>query len=312
MMTQPTERVTIDKVDISKPLGEWKPLLADFGRRRHLSYTPDFDSRAYLFREPGDGWTEEVRRLHLENRERVKAELAQEFGRSQLEKKIENFVAMGSKPFSILAYHNQFFDQARRAFVIKAYYPALVGACALGERILNHLILDLRDFYKRTPEYKKVYRKDAFDNWKIPIDTLEAWNVLLPEAVAGFHALMKLRHRSTHFSVSTYATLREDALAAIHHMREIIDQQFTAAGSRPWFISGTSGHVFIKREWEENPFIKTYYLPKCPFVGPYFAVSFDQGLMIHDHPDYGDGEWTDEEFASAFEARLPDQLATFG
>jgi hypothetical protein len=309
MTTWPTERITIDKVDQTKPLAEWKPRLADFGRRRHLSYTMDFDSRAHLFEEPGEGWTEEVRRLHLENRERAKAGLVRQFGSDCLDTKIANFVAVGLKPFSVHAYHNEFFEQARRAFVIGAYYPALVSACALGERILNHLILDLREFYKNTPGYKRVYRKDSFDDWQIPIDTLEAWDVLLPKAIAEFRALMVLRHRSIHFNVSTYATLREGALAAIHHMREIIKQQFTAFGNRPWFIEGTKGHVFIKRKWEENPFIKTYYLPTCPFVGPYFAISFAQGLMFADHPDYGDGEWTDEEFAAAFQARSPEQLA---
>jgi hypothetical protein len=123
---------------------------------------------------------------------------------------------------------------------------------------------------------------------------------------------MTLRHRSIHFNVSTYATLREDALAAIHHMREIIDQQFSAFGNRPWFIMGTRGQIFIKREWEENPFVKICYLPICPFVGPHFSISFEQGLRIHDHDDYGDGQWTDEEFAEVFEARSPEQLAKSG
>lgn len=308
MIGPPAARLTIDKIDQSKPSAEWKPLLADFGRRRHLSYTMDFDSRAHVFEEPGDGWEEEPRRLHLENRERAKVGLAREFGSDHLDKKIENFVAIGFKPFSILAHHNQFFDQARRAFVIEAYYPALVGACALGERILNHLILDLRDFYKNTNEYKQICRQDSFSNWKIPIDTLEAWNVLLPKAVTEFRALMALRHQSIHFNVSTYATLREDALAALRHMREIIEQQFTAFGDRPWFIDGTRGHVFIKRDWETNPFFRTYYLPACPFVGPYFAISFEQGLRFHDHADYGDGDWTDEEFAAKFETKSPENL----
>ena len=174
---------------------------------------------------------------------------------------------------------------------------------------MNHLVLDLRGFYKHTPEYKRVHRKASFDNWQLPVDTLEAWGVLLPKAAAEFRALMALRHRSIHFNVGTYATLREDALAAIHHMREIIDQQFTTFGDRPWFIMGTRGHVFIKRKWEENPFIRTCYLPTCPFVGPHFAISFDHGLMFHDHADYGDGDWTDEEFAAAFEARSPEHLA---
>jgi hypothetical protein len=303
-------RITIDQVDQSKPMADWKPLLSDFGRRRHLSYTLDFDTRAYVFDEPGDGWAEEPRRIHLENRERARAALGREFGADNLDRKIENFRAIGVKPFSVVSYHNRFFDEVRRAFVMGAYYPALVGACALGERVLNHLILDIRDFYKHTQEYVGVRKQRSFANWKLVIDTLEAWNVLLPKAVIELRALMELLHRSIHFNDSTYANLQEDSLASIQHMNHIIDLQFSAFADRPWFIPGTRGYVFIRREWESEPFIKTYYLPSCPFVGPYFSISFDQGLTLYDHPDYGDGDWTDEEFATAFETRSPEQLAT--
>lgn len=301
-------RTTIDKVDQSQPLSVWKQTLADYGRRRHLSYTMDFDTRAYAFDEPGEQWEDGPRRLYLENREHAKASLAREFGSDFLEEKIENFRAIGTKPFSVQSYHNQLFDQVRRAFVIGALYPALVGACALGERILNHLLIDLRHFYRDTPEYKRVYRKDSFDDWRIPIDTLEAWGVLLPKAVTEFRSLMALRHRSIHFNASTYDTLRSDSLAAVLHMREIIDQQFTAFGDRPWFIKGTRGFIFIKREWEENPFVKSFYLPTCPFVGPHFAISFTNGLTYVDRHDYGDGSWNDAEFAEAFESRTPEQV----
>jgi hypothetical protein len=303
-----SSRITIDKVDQRLAPEIWKPTLADSGRRRHLSYTMDFDTRVYGLEEPGDGWSEEAKRLHEENKAHIKRRLEHEFGTDGIEQKIANFIAIGTKPFSVLAHHNRFFDQVRRAFVVGAYYPALVGACALGERILNHLILDLRESYRHTPEYKKVYRKASFDDWRLPIDSLEAWQVLLPEAVAQFRQLMTLRHRSIHFNPSTYLTLREDALAALHQLREIIDLQFGSWGIRPWFIAGTRGHIFIKREWASNPFIRTYFIPTCPFVGPYFAISFDGGLRFHDHVDYGDGEWTDEEFAAAFEARSPDQV----
>lgn len=308
MARLPMERVTFDKVDQSKPLDEWKPTLADVGRRRHLIYSLDFDTRAHVFDEPSEEWVEDARRLHLENRERVKIGLEREFGSDEINRKIADFAALGTKPISILAYHNPFFHQARNAFVIGAYYPALASACALGERILNHLILDLRSFYKNTTEYGAVSHQRSFSNWKQPIDVLEAWKVLLPKAVDEFRALMKLRHRSIHFNASTYSTLRDDALAAIHHMREIIEQQFTTYGIRPWIIDGTSGQFFIKRSWESNPFIKTYYLPTCPFLGPYFAISLNQGLRFHDLPDYGDGDWTDEEFAKVYEARTPDDI----
>jgi len=296
-------RLTIDKVDFSKPLEEWKPFLADRGHRRHLSYSLDFDTRAHLLVEPGEGWTEEAQRLHIENRERIRAGLEREFGAQNINKKIENFSTIGAKPFSIISHHNRLFDQIRNSFVIGAYYPALVGACALGERILNHLVLDLRDHYKHTPEYKRVYLKNSFDNWRLPIEILEAWGVLLPKAAAEFRALQVLRHRSVHFNPSTYTTLEVDALTAISHLREIISQQFTTHGDRPWFIEGTQGHLFIKRDWEDHPFIKTYFLPECPFVGPNFTISFEGGLQFRDHVDYGNGDWSDEMFAKAFENR---------
>ncbi|SEN70000.1 hypothetical protein SAMN05192583_3353 [Sphingomonas gellani] len=303
------ERLTIDQIDQSRPVAEWKSLVADRGKRRHMSYTSDFDTRAYVFDEPGEGWDEEPRRLHLENRERVRAGLAREFGEYCLDAKIADFVAIGSKPFSVVRYHNSFFDQVRRSFVVGSYYPALLGACALGERILNHLILDLRDDFRHTPEHKAVAGKGSFADWSRAIGTLEAWGVLLPRAIEEFRALMSLRHRSVHFNASTYAILRDDALAAVLHVREIIDQQFTAFGLRPWFIDGTRGLIFIKKEWEENPFIRAFYLPSCPFVGPNVAISFKNGLSFYDTLDYGDGQWSDVEFAEAYETRSPKDVA---
>ena len=302
------DRFTIDKVDFNEPLQSWKVRLADYGRRRHLSYTMDFDTRVHALEPAGEGWSDEAKTMHLENQERVKQSLANEFGAGQLDAKVQNFIDIRSKPFSVLTYHNRLYDDVRRAFVVGAYYPALVGACALGERILNHLMLDLRRHYAGTPEYKRVYRKESFDDWSLAIDTLEAWDVLLPKAVDEFRLLKTLRHRSIHFNVSTYATLREDALAAVLHMRTIIDEQFTAFGLRPWFILGTKGHLFIKREWEINPFVRAFYLPTCPFVGPYFGISFARGLEYQDHADYGDGEWTDDEFAQVFNDRKPEQV----
>lgn len=308
-MTQPTDRFTIDHADLSKPCEDWKLQLADYGRRRHLSYSLDFDTRVHFLEPAGDDWSPDAKAMHLTNRNLVRESLILTYGASDIETKIQNFRDIRSKPLSVVAYHNEMFESVRNSFIIGAYYPALVGACALGERILNHLILDLRQHYKHTPEFKRVHRKKSFDDWSLAIEVLEAWNVLLPAAASEFQALKTLRHRSIHFNASTYATLREDALTAVLHLREIIDQQFTTFGLRPWFIPGTTGHIFIRRDWESEPFIRTFYLPTCPFVGPNFAISFEDGLKFHDHRDYGDGTWTDEEYARAFNDRDPRHVA---
>ena len=218
----------------------------------------DFDTRAAIL-NPNieDRWDDRAKEAIESRWASIRQSLIPEFGERDIDTKLESFAAIGTKPVSVLSYHNNFFHQVRQAYVSGAWYPALVGACALGERILNHLILDLRQFYLDTPQYKHVARKDSFNDWSIPIDTLEDWGVLLPGAVIDFRALMRLRHRSIHFNVITYDTVKGDALSAILHLRSIIEQQFGSFSKAPWFIAGTIGHVFIKKELERNPFVRT-------------------------------------------------------
>lgn len=292
---------------IKKPvsIAEQKAKLKDAGRRRHLSWGMEFDSRAYLLSEGvKEHWDDNVKSQHLHNLDNLKKALIYEFGEFAAELKQNNFADISTKPFSVIAHHNVFFDQVRRSFVLGAYYPSLVGACALGERILNHLILDLRGYFCSTPEYKRISRKKSFDNWQIPIDTLSAWNILLPGVATEFQDLMRLRHRSIHFNPITSGNLRSDALAAILHLRTIIEHQFGSFGRQPWFISGTKGHCFIRKDFETHPFVQVYLIPRCPFVGPLFGMSHHQdGWRFHDLPDYGPGTWSDEEFAEAYNNR---------
>ncbi len=311
MTDRSADRVTITSVDPTLPLAEQKALIADAGRRRHLSWGMDFDSRAHSL-DPNipEEWDEQVKELHRENLVSARAGMAREFGEQAIDAKIENFVAMGAKPFSVLAHHNALFHQVRPAFVIGAYYPALVGACALGERILNHLVLDMRGHFTGTRAYPKVHAKKSFDDWRVPIDALENWNILLPQAVTEFRALMNLRHRSIHFNPSTTQNLREHALAAVVHMRTIIEQQFASHALRPWFIPNTIGQIFIRKDWESNPYVQAYYLPNCPFVGPLFGMApGPRGWQFYDQADNGDGEWSDEEFAAAYNDRDPADVA---
>src|SRR6266542_1073426 len=147
----------------------------------------DFDTRVRTLTDNiPDHWEERVKEQHRRNREQTVQELSVQFGAYGADAKRQNFIDLGPKPFSILAFHNRFLEQVRVAFIIGAYYPELTGACALGARILNQLILTLRDEFKSTAHYKRVYKKDSFDNWDLAIDTLEAWDVLLPEAVKEF------------------------------------------------------------------------------------------------------------------------------
>lgn len=276
-------------------------------RHRALNYDMDFRA-AQLSRQIDEAWEPNVQDLHRRNYEQTVQSFVREFGEWNLEAKLQNFIELGNGPFSVIAFHNTFFRQVRYAFVIGSYYPGLTGACALGERVLNLLVLNLREFYRSTPEYKKVYRKSSFDNWQLAIDTLETWGVLLPNAAANFRALARIRNQAIHFNPATDHNDRELALTAIRTLSQIIDEQFTVFGRRPWFIPGTPGVSFIRKESEIDPFVRTLYLPNCALVGSYHTLEFEATpdgtkCIVHDDYDYEPIEVSDEQFAELFNAR---------
>jgi hypothetical protein len=266
--------------------------------RRYRIFSFDLDSRALtLTGYISESWDDDVKRAHLKDQIQTIVGLLEQYGTRLSEAKVQNFIDLGPKPISILAFHNKFFEQVRHAFVIGAYYPALTAACALGERILNHLILLLRQDFTGTPEYKRVYDKESFDNWMPVIDTLEAWNILLPGTVESFKRLYKIRTQAIHFRPETDQNDRQLALDAIGVLSAIINEQFTSFGKRPWFFC-IPGECYLKKQAEQNPFIKRIYVPNCVYVGPRHTVEFARGqFIIHDADDYEEREITDEEFA---------------
>ena len=257
----------------------------------------DFDSRPNLLgMEIKDEWQEEVKNLHIENKARTEKGFIDEFGVLDWDSKKRNIIDIDSSPLSIIAFHNNFFYQVRRSFIIGSYYPALTAACALGERILNHLILLLRDDFKNTKEYKEIYRQESFDDWDKVIRILSSWEVLLPEVATNFLALKEIRNREAiHFNAITEDKDREISLRAIKLLAEIIKGQFVGYGLQPWFIEKTKGSFYIKKSWEDRPFIKKVYIPNCVLVGPYHKVM--PGFVIIDDYPYEDKEISDEEFS---------------
>jgi hypothetical protein len=131
------------------------------------------------------------------------------------------------------------FDRTRIAGV---YYPALTAACALGERILNHLIIAIREDFRTTPQYRTVARKDSFDNWDLAIDTLHAWDVLLPSVVEHYRHLRDIRHRSICIS-----TQRRTTTIAAWHFAPLGYSQTLCTSSSPPSSSGHGSYLTKRR-----------------------------------------------------------------
>lgn len=274
--------------------------------KRYRVLNVDFDTRATLLsQEIQDSWEPKVRELWHNNKTQISEGLLCEFGPVGGEQKIVNFKDMGAAPWSIIGFHNKFMRQLRHAFVIGSYYPSLTAACALGERVLNQLMIHLRDNFKATPEYKKVYRKNSFDKWEIPIDTLESWGVLLPDVVTGFRELKEMRNKSLHFNPETDTNDRELALAAIKKLTEIIEGQFAGGGKQPWFIEGTKGASFIKQSHEAIPFVHHLVLQNCRLVGHLHKLEHTHSgnWIVHDDHDYEEREISDGEFTELWNSR---------
>lgn len=281
--------------------------------KRHLvpPSSMAFDTRSRMLTdEIRPEWADDVKATHRANYENLIASLSVELGPIDFHRKLADFKDIGLLPFSIISYHNGFLEQIRRAFVQGYYYPALTAACALGERILNHLVIDLRDHFRDRKSHSKVASGESFDKWQQLIYVLDDWGVLRPDAITAMRKLEIIRHRSLHYSEKTYGKLREEALDAIRLLTSCINAQFSAFGTQPWFIRGTKGAAFIKAEWETNPFVREFYLPICPSVGIYYSLNHSsRGWELFDFKDYDERIISDDEFCQLYNERDHTRLA---
>ena len=287
--------------------------------KRYRVCSFDFDSRATILdTEMKDEWEDKVKLQHRKNIKQIESGIIEEFGVLNAKEKMDRFKEVGPKPFSIIAYHNLLLNQIRESYIQGAFYPALTSTCTLGERILNHLILDLRDEYKNESikeenhpckdckEFNNLKEKgliktefDIFtckncSNWNLMIDNLVKWNILNSDVEELFKKLAKKWHKSIHFNPNTIPNLKADSLEAIEIFQEIIKKLFPAFGS--CFIP-TKGEFFLKKELESKPFIKKYYLPNCKLVSPFHEVkTVIPHFIIEDIPSVEEKEVTDEEF----------------
>ncbi len=238
-----------------------------------------------------------VKSMHEQNQRKIEEGLIYEFGTLDDHRKKLDFVDLGAMPWSVIAFHNAFQRQIRTAFVMGAYYPALAGACGLGERILNHLVLMFREQFRNSASYKHVYSKDSFDNWELAIRALESWSILRPEVAQLFREFCVTRNRGLHFRPEVDSNARGAALEAIGQLNKIISEQFGCCASLPWLFP-VPGETYVRKSAECDPFVKGIYLPNCHLVGYKHRLDLDAGrFVLRDDDEYEECEITDEEFS---------------
>jgi hypothetical protein len=274
------------------------------GCRRYLVHAISFDTRARMLTdEINPAWDPEIIAQHEENRRHIRVLLIHELGNEEHERKIDDYAALGSAPWSVIDRHNLFMRQIRDSFAFGAYYPALVGACALGERLLNELVIRLRGAYSSHPATVNVATQRTFTNWTSCIEALFEWGVLDDPLAAKFNDLRKFRNRSVHYGTHlTGSDSRDEALHAVLLIQEIIEALFRPHGGPPRFIGGTTGHTFLSTTAENEPFMQEFLLPASILVSPNFEMQYNEGrgwFDVFDDDTYQNEfpTLTDEEFA---------------
>ncbi|BBY67763.1 hypothetical protein MHEL_60060 [Mycolicibacterium helvum] len=281
------------------------------GCRRYMPLHYTFDTRNTLMdheEEYGASWEPDIRAQWRQNLRQFTVELIHEFGAADFEAKFTDYRALGAKPMSVVALHNVFLAQIRTAFAAGAYYPALVGASALGERILNQLVVVLRNDYRGHPATTdEIAGWRSFTKWGQCTDALAGWGVLSDELVDQFTRLGKLRHRAVHYNPGLDNTdARDPAIDAVRLIQDIIRELFPPFGGPPRFIEGTTGQSFLSSNAETQPLIRRFYLPACVLVSPRYEMRpmrredgrpwfdvYDDGDYQIRYPTLTDAEYAD-------------------
>ena len=186
----------------------------------------DYDTRNVILDTViQDAWEPKIKAQWEENKQQVTAGLLAELGPVEGERKLENYRAMGPAPWSVVFGHTVLLRQIRRAFAHGDYFPALVGACALGERILHQLVHALRgDYTDHAATTQRIRSGNLRSDWGTLITALHGWGVFSDQTAAVFRRLEEDRHQAVHFNADLKASEPEPALMALLALQEIVEQ----------------------------------------------------------------------------------------
>ncbi len=279
------------------------------GCRRYLPIIVTFDTRnLVLDLDIQDDWDGQIKASWDRNKAQVRDELQAEFGTIDAEAKLDNYRAMGSAPWSIVFEHSVLLRQVRNAFAHGDFYPALVGASALGERLLHQLVHALRrDYINHSASTKAVKSGNLKNEWGSLIDVLQGWGVLDDETADAYRDLEDRRHAAVHFDPRPEAVGRESALAALLDLQQIVERVLAPHGGPPRYIDGISGNSYLSLDAEDEPIVRRIFIPNCALVSPAHRMepdeSFPGGWRVYDDDDYDCAALSDDEFAARIEAR---------
>lgn len=226
----------------------------------------------------------------------VKGLLIEEHGEESIDEKYLRWAEVSRANMWVLEEFNEFLDEISKAYIRGYYYLSITGACCLTERILNRLVVKLKNHYKTSPRYKLLYgREQQIQNWSLLIDTLEEWGVLNDEQVKVCKRLYKYRNETVHY-IPDY-DFKSAAPEVIKLTTRLIDSLFSVFERRDVYnIFTIPGEIWVKEEKLNDPFVKEFVLPCCSMGGAVSQFDYENNEYLEDGAVVGD--LSEEEFIS--------------
>ncbi|MCD6328484.1 hypothetical protein J7M28_13155 [bacterium] len=197
-------------------------------------------------------------------------------------------------------------EETRDSFISGRYYSAAVAAVCLAERLLNDLVLRLRDYMRERTDVappedksdrarafsnleslraqKKISKRDfqqirpilepqadiwtgeSFTNWKFMCDHLKAWEVINQTTVKKFGELHEIR-KLVHYR-KEWRDAPKLAKTALNAFGKIVFSLFDV-GKRPDIFNCFQGIFCVRKSMEKDPFVREFIIRPgyCELVG---------------------------------------------
>jgi hypothetical protein len=231
----------------------------------------------------------------LDIAESQRNQLKSELGELEFEMKFERWKKIDYPAIGLPDEYTSKISQIVNTYSIGYSYPAVTAACCLAERVLNRLVLCCRDHFKSHSEYKRIYRKDSFDDWEKMLALIVDWRLIPDKAVGLFRDLMPIRHNSIHFN-DPY-DFNDIAPIVINKLISGITEVFGVENRTDiYLVFDIPGEIWVRSAAESLPFVKEFVIPHCYYAHAVHEIDLTNRRLIERLGRIG--PLTDDEFVA--------------
>lgn len=217
------------------------------------------------------------------NQDHIKKGLLFEWGEKDFELKLKRFIDLDVSFIGIPEEYYYLLKSVISSYCCGYFYSSITSAGALGERILNRLLIKTRHHFKDTEHYNKIKSKNSFDNWDIPIKVLKDWNIISKDVSKHFITLKKFRNDSLHYRDGY--NFEKNAFPAIKALANIINHQFNYMLRKDLFwVFNVPGEIWLRSTTVNDPFIKEFVLEHCCLLTPLDEPTADPPIVCKKPP----------------------------